>query len=185
MLASENIIPIDDVLSLRLIMPMDAEDIFKTIDNEREYLGKWLPFVKSTITVEDTLDFINLIVNAPEEKDVNVYTIRLDDQFIGIIGFKGTDVNNKKTELGYWLSEAYQGQGIMTRSVEVLCRKSFKEMDINRIQIRCAVGNEKSSHIPKRLGFTFEGIERDGEMLSKHQFVDLEIYSKLKRECEG
>jgi len=36
-------------------------------------------------------------------------------------------------------------------------------MDMNRVQIRCGVGNDKSSAIPRRLGFTFEGIERAGE----------------------
>ncbi len=68
----------------------------------------------------------------------------------------------------------------MTKSVEMLCDFAFKVMGINRVQIKCAVGNNPSSNVPKRLGFKFEGIERDGELLTGNVFVDLEIYSILK-----
>jgi ribosomal-protein-serine acetyltransferase len=53
-------------------------------------------------------------------------------------------------------------------------------MGINRIQIKCAVGNKLSSNITKKLGFKLEGIERQGELLMGGFFTDLEIYSKLK-----
>mgnify|MGYP001050637725 CR=1 FL=1 len=53
-------------------------------------------------------------------------------------------------------------------------------MGINRIQIKCALGNRPSSIIPKRAGFQLEGIERAGELLSDGCFADLEAYSMLK-----
>jgi len=55
---------------------------------------------------------------------------------------------------------------------------------MNRIQIRCAVGNYPSNAIPQRLGFKFEGTERDGELLSSNQYTDINIYSLLKKEIE-
>ncbi len=48
----------------------------------------------------------------------------------------------------------------------LFCQWAFFEKDFNRIQIRCAVGNQPSNAIPQRLGFTLEGTERDGELLS-------------------
>lgn len=108
------------------------------------------------------------------------FTIRKQDKFIGLIGFKDTDRTNKKTEIGYWLSEKYQKQGIITRSVEKLCDFAFNELGLNRVQIRCAVDNQRSKNIPQRLGFKFEGVERDGELLTGNIFTDLEIYSKLR-----
>lgn len=42
------------------------------------------------------------------------------------------------------------------------------------------VDNKSSSNIPGRLGFKFEGIERQGELLSGGIFTDLAVYSKLK-----
>ena len=53
---------------------------------------------------------------------------------------------------------------------------------MNRIQIQCAVGNTKSSNIPRRLGFTLEGIARAGELQADGRFSDIEVYSLLREE---
>lgn len=173
-------IQVTENILLRQIEFSDANDIFNTINTQREYLGKWLPFVAFTLKIEDTRQFILSILNvSPEDRD-NTYVIHYQDKFAGLIGFKSTDKQNKRTEIGYWLSEPYQKKGIMTLSVQSLIQLAFEEMDIHRIQIKCAVGNIPSKSIPLRLGFKYEGTERDGELLTENQFTDIEVYSKLK-----
>jgi ribosomal-protein-serine acetyltransferase len=173
-------IKVDNDIELKQLEQSDAVDIFKTIDNQREYLGKWLPFVEFTKEISDSDSFVASVVNAPEDRFEYVFTIRKGGEFAGLIGFKDTDRLNKKTEIGYWLSEKYQKQGIVTRSVDKLCDFAFNTQGLNRVQIKCAVGNTPSKNIPKRLGFKLEGIERQGELLTGGVFTDLEIYSKLK-----
>ncbi|MEA4935897.1 MAG: GNAT family N-acetyltransferase [Paludibacter sp.] len=173
-------IHIAENILLRPIELSDAYDIFNTIDTQREYLGKWLPFVAFTLKVEDTLQFISSVLNIDPENRDDTFVIQHQGQFAGLIGFKGTDKPNKRTEIGYWLSEPYQKKGIMTLSVQSLIQLAFDEMDIHRIQIKCAVGNIPSRSIPLRLGFKYEGTERDGELLSENLFTDIEVYSKLK-----
>jgi ribosomal-protein-serine acetyltransferase len=174
------IINIDTEIELKQLEQSDSRDIFKTIDSQREYLGKWLPFVAFTKEISDTEKFVDSVINAPEDRFEYVFTIRKENEFIGLIGFKDTDKLNKKTEIGYWLSERFQKQGIVTKSVEKLCDFAFNKQKINRVQIKCAVKNRPSINIPRKLGFKFEGIERDGELLTGNIFTDLEIYSKLK-----
>lgn len=173
---------VDKETELRQLCQSDARDIFEVIDKQRAYLGKWLPFVEFTKEVTDTEKFVEAIVNATKDRFEYVFTIRKQHAFIGLIGFKDTDHRNKKTEIGYWLSEQQQGQGIITKSVAKLCEFAFNELVLNRIQIRCAIENKPSSNVPKRLGFSFEGIERQGELLTGKVFTDLEVYSKLKGE---
>ena len=174
------VIKIDTEIELKQLEQTDSFDIFETIDSQREYLGKWLPFVEFTKEISDTEKFVDSIINAPKDRFEFVFAIRKQNKFIGLIGFKDTDRSNKKTEIGYWLSEKYQKQGIITKSVEKLCDFAFNKQDINRIQIKCAVDNKSSIKVPQRLGFKFEGIEREGELLTGNIFTDLEIYSKLK-----
>lgn len=176
------VIKIDNDIELRQLLQEDAKDIFVTINSQREHLGKWLPFVEFTQTISDSEQFVDSIVNAPKKSAELVFTIREKDLFIGLIGFKDTDKTNRKTEIGYWLSEHAQKRGIMTKAVKALCDLAFEQMDMNRIQIKCAVGNISSSNIPKRLGFSFEGIERQGELLTGNILADLEIYSRLKED---
>ena len=75
-----------------------------------------------------------------------------------------------------------RGRGIVLNSVKKLIDFAFNELGLNRLQIKCAVGNEKSKKIPQKLNFKFEGVERAGELLSDENFTDLEIYSLLRKE---
>lgn len=178
----KKIIRVTESIILKQIDLSDANDIFRTIDSQRKYLGKWLPFVAITNEIGDTEKFIQSILDTPEEKREYVFIIHFNGKFVGLIGFKDTDKLNKKTELGYWLSENYQKKGIMIESVTSVIKFAYDELDINRIQIKCAVGNMPSKSIPKKLHFKFEGIERDGELLTGNRFTDLEVYSRLKNE---
>ena len=173
---------IDDHIELKPIDISDAPYIFETIDNEREYLRKWLPFVDKTYSYSDSLYFVNSILSIPEEYREPIFSIYFDHQFAGIIGFRGSDITNKKTEIGYWLSQYAQGKGIMIQSVAKLIEHAFGELDMNRIQIKVAVGNDKSRRIPEKLGFQMEGIERDGELLVDNVFTDIAVYSLLRKE---
>lgn len=178
-------IRVNEHIVLKELSRSDAADIFYTINAERSYLGKWLPFVAFTKEPADTQAFVESVLDTPEDNRELVFVIRYDDEFAGIIGFKDTDKINRKTEIGYWLSEYFQKKGIITLSLNQLLQLAFEKLNINRVQIRCAVGNTASSKIPKRLGFKFEGIERQGEFLSSEKFADLEVFSLLKSEFKG
>ena len=175
-------IRVTESIILKQIEFIDSKDIFETIDSQREYLGRWLPFVYITRKIEDTQNFIQTIIDVPTKNFEYVFVIHYNSKFAGLIGFKCTDKLNKKTEIGYWLSECFQKKSIITESVKALCKFAYNDLDINRIQIKCAAGNISSKKIPKRLGFKLEGIEREGELLTGGKFTDLEVYSKLKNE---
>lgn len=164
-----------------VLNPLSVDDIFRifnTLNDEREYMREWLPFVDTTREAEDTANFVNHVLQTEEKQ----FTISYQDKFVGLIGLKDTDMHNKKAEIGYWLSQYAQGKGIVTKSVNRLLEFAFTELDMNRIQIKVAVGNHKSRRIPEKLGFQFEGIERDGELLVDNVYTDIAIYSILKRE---
>ncbi len=167
-------------IELRAISREDAAVIFSTIDQQRDYLGQWLPFVPNTKEQRDTEEFIKAVLQQPVGQREPIFTIWYDTKFAGIIGFKDTDRLNRKTEMGYWLSEPFQKKGIVTNCAKVLCEYAFTKLGLNRVQIKCAVGNISSQKVPVRLGFAFEGIERAGERFGENQFFDLKVYSKLK-----
>ncbi|GIJ97401.1 putative ribosomal N-acetyltransferase YdaF [Capnocytophaga stomatis] len=173
---------INEILYLELAQLSDAETIFNTIDTQRKYLGEWLPFVSSIKNVADEENFIKSALETMEQTKEYIFCIRKEGEFVGLISFIKTDKLNQKTEIGYWISKDYQKQGIATQATKRMCEFAFAEMEMNRVQIRCAVGNIPSKSIPKRLNFIFEGIERQGERVNENTFRDLEVYSKLKEE---
>ncbi len=156
----------------------DANVIFNTIQNEREYLREWLPFVDYTNDISDTRFFIRSVLSPQNSHHEFVALMLFKGEFAGLIGFKSTDLENKKTEIGYWLSEKYQRHGIVSKSCQFLINFAFDVLGINRIQIRVAVKNTRSCRIPERLHFTFEGVERAGELLI-NGYTDINVYSIL------
>jgi ribosomal-protein-serine acetyltransferase len=157
------------------------EVVFNAINHNRQFLRKWLPFIDLTTQMSDTEKFIRSIIEKPVSFRDEVYVIWYKDEFAGLIGFKDADRVNDKIEIGYWLVEKMTGKGIATEATRKMINLAFRNMNMNRVQIRCGVGNYKSSAIPKRLGFVSEGIERGGERHS-HSYIDLEVFSLLKRE---
>jgi len=172
---------VDDDIHLEKLGKSHAETIFKIIERDRPYLRKWLPFVDQTRQVKDTMQFIESLCS-PVNRDKNsIFLIWYRGEPAGLAGFKEIDVINRKTEIGYWLAEHLQGKGIVTRTVTKLFDFGFRNMKMNRIQIKVAVGNEKSKAIPRRMGLFFEGIERAGEWHTD-RYHDLDIFSMLKSE---
>ena len=174
-----------DNITLREVTLGDAEKIYEAISSNREYLQIWLPFAASLKSAEDEKVFLNSVLSIPAEERDFVYIIEENNSKIcGIVGFHFSDFTNHRTEIGYWLLPEYQHRGIMTTCVRDLCRWAVDNRQMNRIQIRCAVGNQPSNAIPLRLGFHLEGIERDGELMISGNYTDLNVYSILKREIE-
>ena len=175
------VIPVREGLELRLRSEADSEALFKLIDKNRLYLREWLPWVDSTKSVEDSLVYIASCFAKFESKESIDLGIWHEGRMVGSIGFHYWDKTNRKDTIGYWLAEDSQGKGIMTAAVIALMKYGFETMNLNRIEILCAVGNAKSRGIPERLGFTNEGVVRESEWLYDH-FIDAVAYSYLSSE---
>lgn len=94
-------IQVDEGIELKQLAHSDAFDIFNTINTQRAYLGKWLPFVEYTRHISDTEKFVTSVINTLENTLEFTFTIRKNHEFVGLIGLKSTDIQNKKTEIGY------------------------------------------------------------------------------------
>lgn len=172
---------VDESITLRLLEPSDAKELFKVMDQSRSSLSRWLPWVNTNETWKDTRMFIDISLRQLERDESMQMGIWFQDKLVGVIGFYHIDRDNRTVAIGYWLGEKYWGRGIMTRACRTMVNAAFYEQGFNRVEIRCATGNEASKGIPKRLGFVYEGQERQGQRIH-NQFVDLEIYSVLAKE---
>ncbi|MDI9258157.1 GNAT family N-acetyltransferase [Flavobacterium sedimenticola] len=178
-------LPVSQSITLRPIQLQDSAVIYKTIMRQREYLGKWLPFVAHTHTEQDTLNFITSVISRPAAQWEPFFVIEFEGQFCGLINCKNTDFINKKTEIGYWLSKDFQKQGIMIQSLQALTHYVFAEFGMNRIVIKCAVENEPSQNVALKAGYKWEGIEREGEQISALAYRDLQVFSLLKKDLHA
>jgi ribosomal-protein-serine acetyltransferase len=164
---------------LELINPSHAEVVFDMIDNNREHLKEWLTFVDGMQNMEIMHNFINGCMSRNESGIEYGYIIFDNNVAVGRNTIHKVDMRNRSAEIGYWLIPSAQSKGLITNSTKALLKFAFSELDLNRIEIRCGVGNLKSQKIPEKFGFHREGIMRDGEFLNG-SFHNLIINSLLK-----
>lgn len=172
---------ISDIAELRILEKHHADNLFALTDRSRGHLRQWLPFVDGTKSVDNTKKFIESGLRQFAEHNGFHAGIWVDGQIAGCVGFHQINWPNRKTSIGYWLGETFQGRGLMTSACRVLTDYALTELKLNRVVIECATENAKSRAIPERLGFTAEGTLRDAEWLYDH-FVDHVIYSMLARD---
>ncbi|GKX31079.1 50S ribosomal protein L7 serine acetyltransferase [Vallitalea longa] len=172
---------IDDKLELKLLNVKDAEELHSLIEDNREYLLKWLPWVYINKSIEDTKDFVLSSMKQYGENKGYSAAICYDDKIVGVIGLQCLNLQHKHVSIGYWLAEDYQGKGIMTKCCTALINDAFNNYELERVEIRCAEKNYKSRAIPERLGFIKEGIIRNIECLNE-KYVSHVVYGMLREE---
>ncbi len=64
----------------------------------------------------------------------------------------------------------------MTAAVRRLVDYAIRDLELNRVEIRVAVGNERSLALCRRLGFVEEGVLREAERFGD-SYKDLRVSS--------
>jgi hypothetical protein len=76
-----------------------------------------------------------------------------------------------------------RGHGYATRTVRLLARWVFNDLEIGRLQARTSLGNAASERVLERAGFQREGIARAGYVLPQTRVrVDCQTWSLLPGE---
>ena len=166
------------------LKPHDLESaawLFAMVDRNRDHLKKFFGWVDATQTVADSEQFIQKTIDAYQDNKQIPLQIWYKNNYVGLIDFHGISTKNKLAQIGYWIDADYQGKGIVTQACKLLIQYGFETIGLNRIEVECNVENLKSSAVPKRLGFTFEGIMRQSRELNG-RFQDIQLFSLLKSE---
>lgn len=181
---------IDDDLLLRLPEENDAEAMLDLFTKDREYFTYWNDWPKRMQTIDDCKAFILRHRQAyAAEKSIPAAMI-YNGRFAGISELEIQErYVVKKGELSYWLGEAYQGKGIVTKSCQQLLAYAFNDIGLNRIFLRFKYLNENnensgSRRVAQRLGFTQEGVQRQGGV-ARGQYMDMVVYSLLAEEWQA
>lgn len=167
---------LDDELELVLLERRHAPELYAVVDAHRAHLRRWLPWVDSCKSPEDSAAFIQTILDQLAAGRGFQTGIRYQGALVGMIGFHPIDHFRRLADIGYWLAESAQGRGIMTRSCRAYVTHAFEAFEVDRVQIRVAPGNDRSQAIPRRLGFEETGRLVEAEWLYDRH-VDHVVYS--------
>ena len=164
-------------LILRLPTLADTLDIVKHANNPK--------IADATATLpypyhkDDAIFWINMAEEGFENKAIYIFGI--EHQAIGkLIGGIGLHLNttHRQAELGYWLSEMYWNQGLMTEAIASVINFGFEKLDIHKIHAVHFTKNPASGRTMIKNGMVQEGLRR-GHVLKGNEFRDIVEYGIL------
>ncbi len=91
------------------------------------------------------------------------------------------DEGSARAELGYVLSRAHWGQGLMLEALHALLAQAFGGLGLRRIEAEVNPANTASARLLERLGFTCEGVLRQ-RWVAKGATYDVNFYGLLRDE---
>lgn len=176
-----DVICIDERLELRPLVPGHAAELYALVEANRERLGEWMPWLGVHYSVADMRQYAVDRAADNLNRTSLTSTIWLEGKICGAISLHRIDQRHRSSSIGYWLTQDVEGQGVMTRACAALIDAAFNRYGLHRLEVRCATGNLRSKAIPRRLGFTEEGLLRHAEWLHD-RWVDLRVFSMLAEE---
>ncbi len=160
-------------LLLRPFEEGDAPDLYDYARDPRVGpIAGWPPHT----SVENSLEIIRTVFSAP-----NVFAVadRESGRVIGSAGFVGEhreELPGPDDELGYALSPALWGRGLIPEASEALIRWGFTELGLETIWCNHYDGNARSRRVIEKCGFRYQfsketGVPLLGERRLTHFFA--------------
>jgi RimJ/RimL family protein N-acetyltransferase len=138
----------------------DASALATALHLSEAHLRKWTPWVvdgrEPGLSIEDRLRRHADDFAAATEWVYGMFSPNSAD-VLGACGLYPR-VGPRAVEIGYWLSARHTGRGLATQATAILTRLAFADPAIDRVEIRCDVGNVASAGVPRRLGYSTEHI---------------------------
>lgn len=165
-------------LILRPFADGDAADLYEYAKDPRVGpIAGWPPHT----SVENSREIIRTVFADP-----NAFAVVDKDsgKVIGSAGFVGghyTELPGPDDEIGYALSPAWWGRGLIPEAVEELLRYGFEELELNTIWCGHYDGNHKSQRVIEKCGFVYR-FSRETEAALMHERRLTHLYALTKEE---
>ena len=136
---------------LRPFADSDAQDLYAYAKDPRVGpAAGWKPHE----SVEESLRIIHTVFSAPH---VFAVVDRMGGHVVGSVGFVGRprDEEGRSDELGYALSPAFWGHGLMTEVAKRVLEYGFTAIGLKEIWCSHYAENERSRRVIEKYGFSY------------------------------
>ena len=113
------------------------------------------------------------------------FAVEIDGAVGGGIGFdRDEDVFRRSAEIGYWLGEAYWGQGIMSAAVAAVSKPAFDWFGLTRLFALPFARNRASSRVLERAGYVRAALLRQS-LIKEGMILDAYLYERHRPPSDG
>jgi RimJ/RimL family protein N-acetyltransferase len=177
-------------LGMSNIITSDESNRIRLVALSEAVIDQIIPWVQSaesvgsffSISFRSRSHFLAVLKSGDAwSKEKGYCAVYVNDELMGIVWWFSHGIENS-LELGVNIfNPTARGRGIGTGSVNLLVNLLFTHLPVRRLQYNVARGNLYSRKLALKLGFTYEGIHREG-IFVRGSWLDLELYSILRRD---
>ena len=154
----------------------NAIEMFAALDAHRDDLRQWLPWVDAMRSLMDVKRYAQFAERQLAQELAFDFAIREDGRIVGGAGIHSVDPLSRNAQLGYYLLPPARGRGVLHRAAHALTGAAFTKLGFQRLEIRCIRENERGRAVAERLGYRYEGMLEDAELLHG-AFRDVALYA--------
>ncbi len=172
-------------LILRPFTMADAEPMFRNWASDPEVNKHMTWPVHASVDV--TRELLSRWIDSYEKPDYYNWTIVLKEngpEPIGNISAAHIKEKTRCAYIGYCMSRAHWGKGVMTEALTAVIDFFFDEVGINRVEADHDPSNPASGRVMQKAGMTYEGTMRQAG-LSNQGIIDVSRWAILRSDREG
>ena len=160
--------------------PADAAELWTAVDSCRSYLEPWLPWVPFQSAPQASHQYAEASMHDWDFGRAVRFVIRErpSRRLLGVVSVENLQHLHLSGELGYWLRRDAAGRGLMTEAADAVVQWTFHTLGAHRIRVAAATNNHPSLGVIRRLGFRFEGVARQSELVAG-RWLDHAVFARL------
>lgn len=147
-------------LCIRPLRRHDADALHAAILESAATVGKWLPWCHAAYSLAEAGQWLD--AGERELRSGAAYSMGIFSEdgglFIGSIRINGINREHNFAQVGYWVRQSQQGQGIAPRALGMVARYGFRVLGLTRLEIVIQEDNHASRRVAEKAGATFDGL---------------------------
>ena len=172
---------IDGRVVLRAIEKKDNE-VLKALANDPEVEDKIAGW-SFPISDERQEKWFEMVSNYTSKEHVR-FAIEYEGKCVGMAALSSIDYKNSHADIDIKLVADVRGKGIGSKTIEMLKKYAFEELNLNMLISEVIEDNEASKGMFEKAGFSLDGILRK-RIYKSGRYRAQCIYSILKSEYKG
>jgi len=174
----------DDCVLLR---PLQTDDVQHLLPFSLNEPGLWKYSLLPVAGEENLQNYIQIALKGREEEKEYPFIVydKRKSAYAGSTRFYDIQLSQKTMQLGYtWYGAEFHGTGLNKHCKYLLLEFAFDELDMERVEFRADINNERSIAAMKSIGCVVEGVLRANTIKADGTRRDSIVLSILKKEWE-
>jgi RimJ/RimL family protein N-acetyltransferase len=168
------------ICTIRPYRADDAKGLYEAASESIADMSPWLPWCHPDYSMQEATEWARLQARRAADGREFVFVVAgPSGEFLGGCGVNQVNAIHRFGNLGYWVRSSATGRGVAREAVRQTAELVFRETDLVRLEIVCAVENRRSQRVAEGAGAVREGVLRS-RILLHGKPVDAVMYSLVR-----